>query len=266
MKKYFTVFQLSFQNEFTYRLNFILWRFRNVLRILMTYFLWNSIFSQNKIAFGYTHEQMMAYVFLVLIVNTFVIAAPSNDNIGGEIGNGDLSNYLVKPVNYLGYWLTRDWASKVLNIIFAIGEIGILFIFFRPELNFTNSPLVLLLGIIACILASLIYYQITKLAVMVSFWNPENTWGLMFLFLVLFEILSGTLFPLNILPLVGQNLLKFTPFPYMVYLPIEILIGKFNLIETIQILLFSLSWLMMGYLLVNKMFRAGVKIYSANGK
>ncbi|MBI5358934.1 ABC-2 family transporter protein [Candidatus Amesbacteria bacterium] len=266
MKKYLTVFQLSFQNEFTYRLNFILWRFRNILRILMTYFLWNSVFSQNKIAFGYTHEQMIAYVFLVLVVNTLVIAAPSNDNIGGEISNGDLSNYLLKPMNYLGYWLTRDWASKLLNILFAIGEIGILFIIFRPSLNFTNSAPILLLGIVACIMASLIYYQITKLAVMVSFWAPENTWGLMFLFLVLFEILSGTLFPLSILPQIGLNLLRFTPFPYMVYFPIGILIDKFNMTEIIQILLFSSLWLILGYFLVNKMFRAGLKEYSANGR
>lgn len=266
MQKYLTIFQLSFQNEFVYRLNFVLWRLRNVLRILMIFFLWNSIFSQNKIAFGYTREQMMAYVFLVLVVNTFVIAAPSNDNIGGEIGNGDLSNYLLKPVNYLFYWLTRDWASKLLNILFAVAEIGILFLFFRPELNFTSSPLILLLGVLACILASLIYFMITKLAVMVSFWMPENTWGLMFLFLVFFEILSGTLFPLNVLPSTGFNLLKFTPFPYMVYFPIQILIGKFSVGESFQILLFSLLWLVVGYFFVKKMFKSGLKIYSASGR
>ena len=44
VRKYWVVFQQSFQNEFVYRLNFILWRFRNVLRILMTYFLWHSVF------------------------------------------------------------------------------------------------------------------------------------------------------------------------------------------------------------------------------
>ena len=232
----------------------------------MTFFLWTSIFSQNEIAFGYSKSQMMAYVFSVLIISTFVIAAPSNDNIGGEISNGDLSNYLLKPVNYLKYWLTRDWASKLLNMMFAVGEIGILFIIFRPELTFTNSPVLLLLGVIACILASLIYYLITKLAVMVSFWMPENTWGLMFLFLVFFEILSGTLFPLDVLPSWGLNLLQFTPFPYMVYFPIEILIGKFGVIETMRILLFSLAWLVVSYFWVNKMWKAGLKTYSAAGR
>src|SRR3989344_1789920 len=119
MRKYLTVFLTSWQNEFIYRLNFILWRGRNVIRILMTFYLWQSIYSQNQIAFGYSQTQMMAYVFLVLLISAFVIATPSNDNIGGEISSGDLSNYLVKPISYLRYWFTRDLASKLLNFTFA---------------------------------------------------------------------------------------------------------------------------------------------------
>src|SRR3990172_10036995 len=110
MKKYLTIFSLSFQNEFIYRLNFILWRFRNVLRILMTYFLWYSVFSSNTNVFGYSKEQMLAYVFLVLLVTSFVMSAPSNDNVGGEISDGTLNNFLIKPLGYLRYWFTRDWA------------------------------------------------------------------------------------------------------------------------------------------------------------
>src|SRR3989344_3347986 len=119
MKKYLTVFSLSFQNEFTYRLNFILWRFRNVLRILMTFFLWQVVFSTRTTAFGYSHSRMFSYILFVFVIQALVMAAPSNDNIGGEIGNGDLSNYLVKPISYLKYWLTRDLASKLLNALFA---------------------------------------------------------------------------------------------------------------------------------------------------
>ena len=136
MKKYLTVFQLSFQNEFTYRLNFVLWRVRNVLRILMAYFLWNMVYLQNSMAFGFTREQMMTYVFMVLVFMSFVVAAPSIDNMGNEISNGDLSNFLVKPINYLYYWLVRDWASKLLNTIFVFFEIGILWFILRPQLVF----------------------------------------------------------------------------------------------------------------------------------
>lgn len=266
MKKYLTVFIASFQNEFVYRLNFILWRLRNVLRVLMTYFLWNTVFLQNKIAFGYSKPQMVAYVFLVLIISAFIMSAPSNDNIGGEISNGDLSNYLTKPISYLKYWLTRDWASKLLNMIFAIIEISLLWIIFKPQIHISTSILTIILSILSIFLATMLYFLFTKLAVMVAFWTPENTWGLMFIIMVFLEILSGMIFPLNILPHWAYTAVQFTPFPYLIYFPIGILIGKFSQPEIVQILAQTIAWLIISLFLVNKMWQAGLKTYSAYGK
>src|SRR3989344_4004598 len=101
MRKYLAIFSLSFQNEFTYRINFILWRLRNVLRLIMTYFLWHSVFSTRSEAFGYTSDQMTVYIFLSLFFASLVLSSPSNDNMGGEISSGDLSNFIVKPLSYL---------------------------------------------------------------------------------------------------------------------------------------------------------------------
>ncbi len=266
MKKYLTVFGLAFQNEFVYRLNFILWQFRNVIRILLTFFLWNSVFSINKVAFGYTREQMLTYVFLVLVVYAFVTSAPSNDNIGGEIASGDLSNYLVKPISYMRYWLTRDWASKLLNVIFAVFETSLLFWWLRPQISFADSPLFIILGILMCILAALIYYFLTKSAVFVSFWTPESTWGLMFVVLVLLEILAGVIFPLDVLPVWASKLLQFTPFPYLVYLPIQILLGKFTLVQSLRLLLQAFLWVVGSWYVTTKIWKSGQKVYAASGR
>ncbi len=265
MKKYLTVFQLSFQNEFTYRLNFILWRVRNILRILMVFFLWNSVFSGRETAFGYTRPEMMAYVFSVLFINTFVMSAPSNDNVGSQISNGDLSNFLVKPINYLHYWLTRDWASKLLNILFATGEIFTLYIIFRPEILFTNTTTFLFSGILVTIIAAFIYFYLTKIVISVAFWAPEQPWGLMFVFLVLYEILSGGIFPLDVLPLNIYSILKFTPFPYLVYFPIKLLVGNATYPEIVNIFIGSFSWLILSKWISIKLWKNGLKVYSASG-
>ena len=266
MRKYFTVFSLSFQNEFTYRLNFILWRFRNVLRILMTLFLWTAVFSSRDAALGYSRTQMISYVFLVLIIQTLVLAAPSNDNVGGEINNGDLSNYLVKPISYLNFWLSRDWASKFLNIIFAVIEFSLLRLVFRPQLQFSENMVHILLGIIVWVVGIFTYFFLTKMAVFVAFWYPENTWGIMFIVLVFMEILSGFIFPLDVLPTMAQSALQFTPFPYLIYYPVAILIGKFSIAHSLQFLLQSLIWLFITHFLAQKLWRLGLKVYSASGR
>ena len=266
MKKYITVFALAFQNEFVYRLNFVLWRVRNVIRILMVYFLWHTVFSQNQIAFGFTREQMMTYVFLVLITSTFIMAAPSNDNIGSEIANGDLSNFLVKPIGYLRYWLTRDWSSKLLNILFVVFEVGFLFAWFQPNLYWPPSLFYFVMAIMLLILATLIYFALTKISLSTAFWFPENTWGAMFMILVFMEVLSGMIFPLSILSETTFNLLQLTPFPYLVYFPVSVWLGVVDIQTTWRILAQSLIYLLFLVLILRLIWSKGLKEYSAVGK
>jgi ABC-2 type transport system permease protein len=266
MRKYLTVFGLSLQGELTYRLNFVLWRFRNVLRILMTFFLWNAVFSQRTIAFGYTQQQMFAYIFLVLIVSAFVTAGPSNDNMGSEIGNGDLSNFLIKPIGYLRYWLSRDWSSKLLNICFAFFEVTVLWWLLKPAITFTSDPIQFLLGIIMCVVAAFIYFVIAKLAISIAFWKPEDTWTLMFLLIVFMETLAGVIFPLDILSDSAGRLLQLTPFPYMIYYPIATLVGRVDTSTSLRILFQSVVWLICSSLILKIVWNRGLKIYSANGK
>jgi ABC-2 type transport system permease protein len=217
-------------------------------------------------AFGFTRGQMMTYVFMVLVFMSFVVAAPSIDNMGSEISNGDLSNFLVKPINYLFYWLVRDWASKLLNTIFVFFEIGILWFIFRPQLVFPPNLIVGVISIAVLIIAALIYYLITKLAIFTAFWAPENTWGMMFLILVLLEILSGATFPLDIVSKGLFNILQFTPFPYLVYFPVAIWIGRVETSLALKILVQALVWLGISYFCVIKIWQKGLKEYSAVGK
>ena len=266
MRKYLTVFAIDWQNQFTYRLNFLLWRFRNVLRILMTYFLWNSIFSSRLTAFGYSREQMMAYVFLSLFISSLVLSSPSNDHMGGEISSGDLSNFLIKPINYLKYWFIRDISSKLLNVLLSVVEIALLWFIFRPVVSLSLSPLSVLAGLLSLILGSLLYYLFSKLAIFVTFWTPENTWGLMFLILVCLEMLSGMIFPLNILPSWAQTILQFTPFPYLVYYPISIIMGTADPWHIAKITLQTLLWVSTSWVLVKIVWRRGLMQYSAVGR
>jgi ABC-2 type transport system permease protein len=266
MKKYLTVFAVSWQDEFVYRLNFILWRVRNILRLLMTYFLWRGIFVTNQNVFGYSQNQMLTYVFLVLVIQTLIVSAPSSDNIGGEIGSGDLSNYLVKPVSYLKYWFTRDLSSKLLNLIFAVFEVGVLWLLLRPQVQLSSSS-ASLSGFLLCSgLAIVLYYFINVAARFIAFWTPENTWGLSFVILVLLEILAGGIFPLDVLPAWLQTGLQFTPFPYLIYYPIAVFLGKITGLYLVRVLLQSFIWTVCMYLFTKYLWHKGLKVYAAEGR
>jgi len=265
MKKYKQVFVTSWQNEFTYRLNFVLWRVRNVMRILLTYFLWNGVFLKNSSVAGFTKPQMLTYVFLVLLVQSIVLSAPSGDNIGSEIGSGELSNYLLKPVNYLKYWFTRDLSSKLLNILFAIGELTILYILLKPQIVIPNYYS-LLLFTITIILSGILYFFLEVSTRFVAFWMPEYTWGFTFLTLVFIETLSGMIFPISLFPPFIKFLVHLTPFPYLIYYPISIFIGETTGLSAIAVLISLSLWIFAFYKLTLFIWSRGLRVYSSEGR
>ncbi len=64
LAKYISIFKISFAQEFAYRLNFIMWRVRNVMQILLLFFLWTTVFSDPaRVVFGYDRAKMLTYVF-----------------------------------------------------------------------------------------------------------------------------------------------------------------------------------------------------------
>lgn len=195
MRKYFQIFKLSLISEFSYRFNFILWRVRNVLQILVVFFFWNNVFGgQNEDLFGYNKEKILTYVFGVLVLRAIVLSARAVD-VAGEISSGNLTNFLIKPLSYFKYWFTRDIASKTLNLGFSLLEIVLLYFLIKPPIYIQSDPLTILGFLISLFLAVVLFFVILFLVNCVSFWMPENAWAAQFLFIgIILEFLAGGIF------------------------------------------------------------------------
>lgn len=267
MKKYLQIFKISFEEEFAYKLNFILWRFRNVIQILMTYFVWSMVYSDpGKIIFGYDRAKILTYVFGIMIVRALVMSARSMD-VGNDISTGDLSNYLIKPMNYFKYFFTRDAASKLLNLVFAVVEFLLLFIILKPPFVFQTNLLSILGFLIALILAICIYSLILFLLSSIPFWVPELGWSSQFLVaVVIVEVLSGMVFPINILPHVLQSIILATPFPYLIYFPVEVYLGNVTGWAMFGGIMVAAAWAGILWLSLNIVWKKGLKVYQAFGR
>jgi ABC-2 type transport system permease protein len=267
MSKYLQVFKISFQQEFAYRINFIMWRLRNVMQIFLVFFLWDAVFSDaNRVVFGYDRAKILTYVFGLIIVKAFVLSARAAD-VAGEVSRGDLSNYLIKPVNYFKYWLTRDLSSKGLNLTFALLEAGILYLILKPPF-FIQTNFLSLIGFFASVsLAMFIYFTLLFITSSVPFWVPEAAWGVHFLVsVVVIEFLSGALFPLDVLPQSLQTLLSFTPFPYLIFFPLQVYLGKITGIALLKGILICVIWTVVLWSVMNSIWKKGLKVYQAYGR
>jgi len=267
MDKYLQVFKISLQQEFVYRVNFVMWRIRNVMQILLVYFLWDAVFSDpDRIVFGYDRAKILTYVLGLVFVKAFVLSARAAD-VAGEVSQGDLSNYLVKPVNYFKYWLVRDISSKVLNLTFALIEMFFLFLLLKPSFYIQTNILSLLGFVVSVVLAMFIYFTLIFINSSVSFWIPEAAWGVHFLVgVVIVEFLSGALFPLDLLPSTVQTALNLTPFPYLIFFPLQVYLGNVTGFAMIRGLLVCGVWVVLLFYVMSYVWRRGLKVYQAYGR
>jgi ABC-2 type transport system permease protein len=267
MNKYLSISKISFHQEFAYKFNFVMWRVRNVIQILVFFFLWNSILEgRTEMLFGYNKAKILTYAILLIFVRAITLSSRSID-VAGQISNGDLSNLMLKPVNFFKYWITRDISSKFLNVIFSIVEISAFFLILRPPFFIQTNLVYLVSFVVSIAIAIFIYFNLLMLTNFVPFWFPEVAWGAQFLvIMVVIEFLSGAVFPIDVFPENIYKIMTFTPFPYIIFFPIKIYLGLLSFKDLIICLGIGGVWSYSLWLITNRVFKKGLEVYEASGR
>src|SRR3989337_2615821 len=148
MKKYILIVKNTFSEMTTYRLNFALWRLRVNIQLLTMYFLWLAILPSGARFGTYDQSLMLTYILGGGLLSSMIISSRSQ-GVGDHITSGDLSNFLIRPINYLAYWFAQDIGDKAMNISFAVFELTALFLILKPPLFVQTQTGVLLLTLLA---------------------------------------------------------------------------------------------------------------------
>lgn len=255
--------QTAINEYLVYRLNFILWRFRNVLNLILIYFLWTSIFVQQDILFGYSEQKIVTYILLVNICAAIVFSSKT-DEVGNDILDGKIINHLLRPFSYFGYVASREGADKILNIGFALAEILLLILIARPEIYIQHDILAYVLFLLQLCLSVLISFFISFLLSLVAFWSAD-IWGPRFIYFVFSSLLSGMMFPLDVLPTWMYHILLGTPFPYLVYAPTKILIEGVTPFA-LQAGIMSMVWIAVLFGAARTLWMKGMREFSFFGR
>ncbi len=264
MKKYWLIIRNTWDEYLVYRLNFVLWRVRVIIRFLITYFLWSSIYTGTQPYFGYTRETMLTYVLMVYLVSNFVFATRTQD-VGSEINEGKLTNYLLKPINYFASLASRDISDKLLNFGCTIVELIAIFILLKPQFIFQTNPVVLILVLMAFVGGIVIYFMVSLLLSFIGFWTTE-VWVTRFIFIILIDFLAGNFFPIDILPPVILRILLLTPLPYIYYFPVKLYLGNLTVFSIFQGFTVLVFWTLLLIFLVSFVWKKGLRVYSAEGR
>lgn len=235
--------------------------------MLITYFLWSSVYagSNQHNLFGYTQPQMLTYIILFSIVGS-ITQTTKTYLIGYDINFGKLSSHLLKPYSYFTFNIFRDLGDKLINTLFSVSEICILVLLLKIPLVIQPGIFTWIPFIISILVSSVLYFEINSLLALIGFWS-RDTWAPRFVFYTIVAFLSGSYFPLDILPQPLFKVLELTPFPYLVYYPVKMYLfgDRYGFGVIFRNLLINFSWILLLFLVIRKVWRSGLRVYTSEG-
>lgn len=264
ISKYWVVLRLTWEEYFVWRVNFVLWRVRQLLQLITLYFFWSVALSGQQELLGYTQAGILTYILGTQLMRSIVLSSRSID-VAGEIHDAKLTNYLIRPVSYFGFWAARDISDKFLNIAFSLVEVALIIAVFGPPLVFQQDAFFLSLTLLTAVMAIILYFLFSFLLSLTAFW-VRDIWAPRFLSFVILEFFAGGFFPVDILPRPLFILVSATPFPYLIYFPIKIYLGQLPPLQILAGLVIMLFWIAVLTGSLNYVWNRGLRVYSAEGR
>jgi ABC-2 type transport system permease protein len=207
---------------------------------------------------------MISYYLLVTIVDTLTAVNEDDWQIAADIKDGNISQFLLKPIDYLTYRICLFLSGKLIFTAVSIVPVGIFMFCFRRY--FVAPPGWAMTGcfLFAVLLTGLLQFFMSYTMALLAFWLLEVS-TLIFILFAFEYIAGGHLFPLNILPHGLAAALNFTPFPYLLYFPVSVYLGQVSGAALWRGLAIQTFWVILFYGLARWVWRRGIRTYTAVG-
>ena len=267
MEKYRQVISIGIQNTLVYRVNFLFRAAFGLVPLTATILLWKTIYAgkaDGASVGAYTLAEMVSYYLLITIVDALTSVTEDDWQIAADIKDGNISQFLLKPIDYLTYRFCLFVSGRIIYSVVALVPVA-LFIAAQRE-YFVAPPDAATFGLflVSVFLTALLQFFMSYTMALLAFWVLEVA---TFIFIVFaFEYLAGGhLFPLDILPPAVATVLHYLPFPYLCFFPISVYMGKTTGPAVVEGLLIQAAWVAITYGLARLVWNRGIKKYSAVG-
>lgn len=253
------------QNAIEYRADFFLSLFSAIFPMIIQYFLWTNIFRhvEGDLVYGYTYSQMLTYTILAGVI-TKVLATGFEWEISRDIKDGSLDRFIIKPIKYAYYRVCAFIGKKVIQMVVLFLIAGLVLVGLHYWLDMTvtfNRMMVFIPTIILSLFINfLMFYSISTLA----FWVTEVS-GLFIITGLLINIASGGVIPLDLFGDTALKILKFLPFKYTIYYPINVINGRLGTDAIWEGMMIQVMWIILLIGLSKVLWRMGQEKYISAG-
>jgi ABC-2 type transport system permease protein len=262
--KYRHVFAMGLQTGLVYRWNFLVRVCFSLLHLAVVAVLWGAAYRGREQIGDFTFAQTMGY-FLSLMIANYVISAFNEDyQIGEEIRSGTINQFLTKPIDYYAYRLTLFFASRLVTGMVVVVPVLVALPLIAGYLPAHGEAWRWVAMLPALVLAAMIQFSIAYCFGLLAFWFLEIQ-GFVILSFAVETLLSGQVFPLDLLPAPLFQASQWLPFYYQAYFPVAIASGRIDATQVLPGLCIGSAWLLAFLVGGRLIWKIGLRRHTAVG-
>jgi ABC-2 type transport system permease protein len=252
--------RVGFAEAVAYRSEFIVWFLATNMPLVM-WLLWSTVAEEGPIG-GYGPAQFAAYFIVTLIVR-LLSGAWVVWQMTEEIRSGTMGQRLLRPLHPFLNYSAENLAAFPIRLM-MLAPIFVFAGLYIGRDGFTHAVAQWPLAIVAIMSAWALGFAAQLLIGSLAM-HWQSAVSLMDFWLGMYFVFSGYLMPLDLFPAGLREVIVWLPFPYMVSLPVQTILGQIDTAATLRGI--SVQWAYIGgFMLTSSLvFRAGLRRYQVFG-
>jgi ABC-2 type transport system permease protein len=245
-----------------YRVQSILWMLFSVIRPVIFLAAWVAVANSQGGQIGaYDVRDFAAYYVALSLVTNLTMSWNAYD-FEFEVRMGRLSPKLLRPLHPIHYSVVENIVWKLTTAVPL--AIVLVFVSITFDARFRTTPAHLLLFVPSVLLAAILSFLAGWVLATLAFWTTRVHAISTFWDRAAF-IFAGQIAPLALLPGPLQAISLALPFGYILGVPAEILRGGVTVPTALLLMAGQTLWIVVFYVALQRVWRVGVRQYSAVG-
>jgi ABC-2 type transport system permease protein len=257
-----TLFEVWFAHMSAYRAEIIIWMLTGMIPLIMLAVWIGKAQAEGGAVGEFTPQRFAAYFLAAWISGQFVVAWVSWE-LDYQIRQGVLSPKLLRPLHPFWEHFASHVTERLVRMPFMviIIVIGLLLV---PGTRITPGVGHVLVYLLSIGLAFLIRFLIAYIIGVIAFWWDQAV-ALDELYFTIAAFLTGSFAPLDLYPAWARAVIEWTPFPYIIYYPVQILNGTIAAADMARVVGVQALWVLAFTLLLRGLWKRGLQRYGAVG-
>ena len=259
--------------ELAYKAQIVMWIAISFIEVFFVIFLYQSVYrnspdGMNSVINGFSFYDMILYMLTSFFFSFIMGAGDTSYDIYTDIREGTIANTITKPVSYrlrhlftyLGVFVF-DWLVIVLpflTVIYGI-FIGLGILKVRAVEFIINVGLFIIFSILSAFINNAVSYFV---GLMVFY--TDHLFGLNMARNALQGFLGGQMIPLAYMGVLGV-VFSFTPFAFMNSVPVLVIMGKVDIMQSLVYILIAILWILILEIANKLIFNRAMKKLTVQG-